>query len=286
MFFSSGLTKEHSLSYQLWNLNYAMEFFRESSTDNYDEENVEPISKHFQRNLLTISWLTLSINFRLAILSVNSILICMRKYSWPNHRLCSAHIITTNFHQLVSRISIRKWSMPPWSRDIIPIFTNKMMISHSAWHRRQDHYWWCWIYRHSKAEQYAFLASTSAHSMLTLPGLEFKENQGKDASSVNPVTENDGTYRLSGIHHRIPNTVVEREVLATSKGISINDNVIPSEQLESQVVKRDLSLIQNLISRFLTNLEWCTDTDGKEVLFIRSGNATFTLFRGCIRRPR
>ena len=38
MFFSSGLTKEHSLSYQLWNLNYAMEFFRESSTENYDEE--------------------------------------------------------------------------------------------------------------------------------------------------------------------------------------------------------------------------------------------------------
>ena len=54
---------------------------------------------------------------------------------------------------------------------------------------------------------------------------------------------------------------------------------MPSEQLESQVVKR----------RFVINPEFnfeildtrgvsITDTDGKEVLFIQSNNATFTSF--------
>ena len=50
MFFSNGLTKEHSLSYQLWNLNYAIEFFKESSSGplvKASEEEYRTFSKEF-----------------------------------------------------------------------------------------------------------------------------------------------------------------------------------------------------------------------------------------------
>ena len=116
MFFSSGLTKNIPCRTS-YGTNYAMEFFRESSTDNYDEENVEADFQTFSK-VLTISWLTLSINFRLVILSVNSILICMKIVTKLQVVLGSYH--NNQFSSTRFKISIRKWSMPPWSRDIIP----------------------------------------------------------------------------------------------------------------------------------------------------------------------
>jgi len=255
-----------------------MEFFRESSTDNYDEENVDAdfqtFSKEFIDHFLVDSiyqfpigdsFRKLNLNLYQKIFSAEPKVVLG---TYHNDQFSSTRF-ENQYSQMVHATLVSGYNSHIHKQDDDLSFClaidGKIIIDDAGYTDT------------ATAEQYAFLASTSAHSMLTLPGLEFKENQGKDASSVNPVTENDGTYRLSGIHHRIPNTVVEREVLATSKGISINDNVMSSEQLESQVVKR----------RFVINPEFnfeildtrgvsITDADGKEILFIRSNNATFT----------
>ena len=280
MFFSSGLTKEHSLSYQLWNLNYAMEFFRESSTDNYNGENVEAefqtFSKEFIDHFLidSIYQFPIGDSFRKLNLNLYQKIFSAKPQvligAYHNDQFSSTRF-ENQYSQMVHATLVSGYNSHIHKQDDDLSFClaidGKIIIDDAGYTDT------------ATAEQYAFLASTSAHSMLTLPGLEFKENQGKDASSVNPVTENDGTYRLSGIHQRIPNTVVEREVLATSQGISINDSVKSAEQLESQIVKR----------RFVINPEFnfeilntrgvsITGSDGKEVLFIQSNNATFSPF--------
>jgi hypothetical protein len=280
MFFSCGLTKEHSLSYQLWNLNYAMEFFKELSTDNYDgeivEANFQTFSKEFIDHFLVDSTYQFPIgdSFRKLNLNLYQKIFSAKPQvvqgAYHNDQFSSARF-ENQYSQVVHATLVSGYNSHIHKQDDDLSFClaidGKIIIDDAGYTDT------------ATAEQYAFLASTSAHSMLTLPGLEFKENQGKDASSVNPVTKNDGTYRLSGIHHRIPNTVVEREVLATSKGISINDSVMSSERLESQIVKR----------RFVINPEFnfeildtrgvsITDIDGKEILFIQSKNASFTSF--------
>ncbi len=52
MFFQNGLTKEHSLSYQLWNLNYAIEFFRESSIESLAEASNEKTFRLFSKEFI------------------------------------------------------------------------------------------------------------------------------------------------------------------------------------------------------------------------------------------
>jgi hypothetical protein len=279
MFFASGLTKEHSLSYQLWNLNYAVEFFRESSTDlpaKASEEEYRTFSKEFIDHFLVDSdhQFPIGDSFRKINLNLYEKLFSSKPQTvsgtYHNDQFSSVRF-ENQYSQMVHATLVSGYNSHIHKQDDDLSFClaidGKIIIDDAGYTDT------------ATAEQYAFLASTSAHSMLTLPGLEFKENQGKDASSVNPVTENDGTYRLSGIHQRIPNTVVEREVLATSKGISINDSVMSSEGLESQIVKR----------RFVINPEFnfeildtrgvsITDSDGKEVLFIQSSDATFSSF--------
>ena len=254
--------------------------FRESSTDNYDEENVEAdfqtFSKEFIDHFLVDSIYQFPIgdSFRKLNLNLYEKIFLTKPQvvlgSYHNDQFSSTRF-ENQYSQMVHATLVSGYNSHIHKQDDDLSFClaidGKIIIDDAGYTDT------------ATAEQYAFLASTSAHSMLTLPGLEFKENQGKDASSVNPVTENDGTYRLSGIHHRIPNTVVEREVLATSKGISINDNVMPSEQHESQVVQRRFVINPEFNFEILdTHGVSITDTDGKEVLFIQSNNATFTSF--------
>jgi hypothetical protein len=129
------------------------------------------------------------------------------------------------------------------------------------------------------AEEYAFLASTGAHSMLTLPGMEFLENQGKGGSNVDSVSESNGQFHLSGTHQRVLNTVIEREVLATSKGITINDSIESPNLLDSQVVNRRFVINPEFHFEILdTHGATITDQNGKEIVFVHSKDATFTPF--------
>ena len=280
MFFPNGLTKEHSLSYQLWNLNYANDFFKESSNVNpaevIEKQEYQTFSKEFIDHFLIDS-----------------------TYQFP---------IGDSFRKLNADLYEKVFSSKP--QTVSGTYHNDQFTSiryqnqysqmahvtlvsgyNSHIHKQDDDLSFCLAIDGkiiiddggytdtATVEQYAFLASTDAHSMLTLPGMGFLENQGKGESRVNPITEIAGNYCLSGSHQRISDTLIGREVLATPHGIIINDSVETSEKLESQIVKRRFVINPDFNFELLdARAASITDLNGKEVLLVQSKDATFTPF--------
>ena len=280
MFFQNGLTKEHSLSYQLWNLNYAIEYFLESSIESLaeasNEETFRLFSKEFIDHFLVDSTHQFPIGDSFRKLNVNLYEKVFTSKPLPvsgtyhNEQFSSVRY-GNQYSQMVHATLVSGYNSHIHKQDDDLSFClaidGEIIIDDAGYTDT------------ATAEEYSFLASTDAHSMLTLPGLEFLENQGKSESSVNPVSEIDGTYCLSGIHHRIPKIVIEREVLATDHGIRINDSVETSEKLESQIVKRRFVINPDFNFEILDTLgASITDLNGKEVLFVHSKDATFTPF--------
>ena len=280
MFFQNGLTKEHSLSYQLWNLNYAIEFFRESSIESLAEASNEKtfrlFSKEFIDHFLVDSTHQFPIGDSFRKLNVNLYEKVFTSKPLPvsgtyhNEQFSSVRY-ENQYSQMVHATLVSGYNSHIHKQDDDLSFClaidGKIIIDDAGYTDT------------ATAEQYAFLASTDAHSMLTLPGMEFLENQGRDKSNINSISEIDGNYSLSGTHRRISKTLIEREILATTHSIRINDSVETSEKLESQIVKRRFVINPDFNFEIIDTLgASITDLNGKEVLFVHSKDATFTPF--------
>jgi hypothetical protein len=280
MFFQDGLTKEHSLSYQLWNLNYAIEYFRESSieplADASEEEAYRLFSKEFIDHFLVDSTHQFPIGDSFRKLNLNLYEKVFTSKPQPvsgkyhNDQFSSVRY-ENQYSQMVHATLVSGYNSHIHKQDDDLSFClaidGKIIIDDAGYSDT------------ATAEEYAFLASTGAHSMLTLPGMEFLENQGKGGSNVDSVSESNGQFHLSGTHQRVLNTVIEREVLATSKGITINDSIESPNLLDSQVVNRRFVINPEFHFEILdTHGATITDQNGKEIVFVHSKDATFTPF--------
>ena len=280
MFFRDGLTKEHSLSYQLWNLNYAIEYFQESSIEPLaeatEEETYRLFSKEFIDHFLVDSTHQFPIgdSFRKLNLNLYEKVFASKPQpalgAYRNNQFSSVRY-ENQYSQMVHATLVSGYNSHIHKQNDDLSFClaidGEIIIDDAGYTDT------------ATAEEYCFLASTGAHSMLTLPGLAFIDKQGSGSSSVNPVSEIDGNYCLSGGHQRIPNTLIGREVLATDHGIAIKDSVEMSEKLGSQIVKRRFVINPDFNFEILETLgASITDLNGKEVLFLHSKDATFTPF--------
>ena len=281
MFFPSGLTKEHSLSYQLWNLNYALEFLDESEkTPNKSKINLRETYLNFSKEFLDHFMYDEQYQFPLgdSFRMVNKSLY-NKLFSAANTSKSDVYF-NNQFASLRYRNSFNQ---------NIHIAMTSGFNSHI--HKQDDDLSFCLAVNGkvvfddsgytdtATKEEYEFLSSTDAHSIMTVVGFDFSKEGGIGDSLVHPIKENkDGSFVLSGIHKRIPGVTVKRELLATDKSVTILDH-LSSECIDSSTIIRRRFVINPSFKVEINNNDTAliVDGQGQEIFQILCTNSNFKL---------
>ena len=232
MFYSCGLTKEHSLSYQLYNLNYAIDFLQQIGS----KDTIINLFKDFTFSFLQYFSYSKGYQFAMgeSFRSINTNLMtklfsteqCRQIENLPTKRFEKNQIYSNQ--EFVSSISsINR------NNRLHFVMTNG---HNSQIHKQNDNISFCLAIDGvvvfddagysdvGSKEQIEFLASSKAHSTVEVVGKEWSKNA--EITNCNlTILQKSSTISIHGKHDLINGHTVQRDVKISGSEISIFDQV-------------------------------------------------------------
>ena len=261
MFHDNGLTKEHSLSYQLWNANFALEFIDVATSYGFSVNNPsrEPLLEMTKK---LISNFTYTEGFQFALGD---------SFRYHNTNLIKK-IYGENFiHEtMISNDGIYFNQEFASLRFVgnndqeIHMVTTSGYNSHI--HKQNDDLSFCLSidgqiifddagYSDScNKQQYDFLRSARGHSTLTFSGEDYPDGVGIGKSRILKATDNgDKNFEIVGEHQRLQGHKLVRKMNLDKNGLSIHDSFPESEIEGARKIKRRFVLGDGMKLKFNDN---------------------------------
>ena len=280
MFFPTGLTKEHSLSYQLWNLNYVLEYFEELKEEHASQTKIRDkfvkFSKDFLDHFMVNQDYQIPIgdSFRKLNTSLYEKVFKTKPAEkmgiYENDQFSTVRYKTTGGHTVhVTLVSGYNSHIHKQDDDLsFCLAVNGRIVFDDAGYSDT-----------TSSEQNAFLASSEAHSLLTVQGTPFREKEGMGASLVEPIRKLNTEYCLSGTHYRIPNARIMRTIIAGDTEIEIEDTIESEEFSDSITTKRRFIVNPDFKCKIVNGGGvYIQDKTGHDVMYVHSKGAEFVLF--------
>lgn len=287
MFHENGLTKEHSLSYQLWNLNYALEFFECLKRNQRDDfiliaDQYKSITKEMLNHFSYSDGLQFALGDSFHQINKNLV----EEIFTEPALLLENNISNAYSNQEFASVRYQTSKL----KRVHLVMTSGF---NSLVHKQNDDLSFCLSLDEqiifgdggysdtATKEEMDFLTSVHAHSIITINGMNWDETTGINRSFVNNVkTIKSGKYIVSGYHERIPNIVTNREILLSDSGLVISDKLDSKTCTGNEPVRQRFVLSEKVIANIVNGQAMIENMQEKPIakLYCKDNSAEIKLF--------